>query len=58
LSVLRASAALGRFGAFEDAVDSWRATAEIYADPGLAARLLEPVELPEGTDVAVPTIPG
>lgn len=54
LSVLRASAALGRFGAFEDVVDSWKATAEIYAEPGLAARLQKSVVSPVRTDVPAP----
>jgi hypothetical protein len=37
-------AALGRYGALQDAIDSWKATAEIYTDsPG---RPTEPVPVP------------
>ncbi len=51
VQMLRACAALGRFGAYTDLLDSWRATAEIHADPDLARRLTGPVEL---TGPAVP----
>jgi len=54
LDVLRACAALGRFTAFADLVDSWQATAEVWSDPSLARRLLEPVEVPHGGEV--PTV--
>ncbi len=45
VGMLRACAALGRFGAYTDLLDSWRATAELYADPDLVRRLTGPVEL-------------
>lgn len=43
---LRACAGVGRFGAFERLVDDWRNTAELWADPSLAAALAEPVGQP------------
>ena len=45
VKVLRACAAVGKFTAYEDFLDSWRATAEVYSDPSLAAKLLGPVTL-------------
>lgn len=54
LTVLRASAALGRYGALQDAIDSWKATAEIYTDSHLVARLTDPVPVPHGGDVPSP----
>lgn len=54
LTVLRASAALGRYGALHDALDSWKATAEIYTDSRLVARLTEPVDTPHDGDVPAP----
>lgn len=53
VQTLRACAALGRFGAYTDLLDSWKATAEVYADPDLARRLTGPVEL-TGPAVAAP----
>lgn len=53
VGMLRACAALGRFGAYTDLLDSWKATAAIYADPELARRLTGPVEL-SGAVVPVP----
>ncbi|WP_336031014.1 hypothetical protein [Geodermatophilus sp. FMUSA9-8] len=40
--VLRASATVDRFAAFDQMVEAWKSTAEIYADPELLARLREP----------------
>ena len=54
LDVLRACAALGRFTAFADLVDSWQASAQVWSDPGLARRLLAPVEAPPGGEVPAP----
>ncbi len=54
LDVLRACAAIGRFTAFQDLVDSWQATAEIWSDPALARRASRPVDVPHGGDVPVP----
>ena len=54
LTVLRACAALGRYGALQDAIDSWKATAEIYTDSHLVARLTDPVDTPHGGDVPAP----
>ena len=54
LETLRGCAALGRFTAFEDLVDSWRATAEIWSDPAAARRLQAPVPAPHGGVVASP----
>lgn len=39
VKTLRACAAVGKFTAYEDFLDSWRATAEVHADPVLAAKL-------------------
>ena len=55
LETLRGCAALGRFTAFEDLVDSWRVTAEIWSDPASARRLLAPIVAPHGGAVADPT---
>ena len=52
IGMLRACAALGRFGVYTDLLDSWRATAEVYADPELARRLTGPVKL------SGPVVPG
>ena len=54
LETLRGCAALGRFTAFENLVDAWRATAEIWSDPELARRLTGPIEAPHGGAVAAP----
>ena len=54
LDVLRGCAAIGRFTAFEDLVDSWQATAEIWSDPALARRASRPVDVPYGGDVSAP----
>ncbi len=54
LETLRGCAALGRFTAFEDLVDSWRVTAEIWSDPASARRLLAPIVAPHGGAVAGP----
>jgi hypothetical protein len=37
--VLRASATVDRFAAFDQMVEAWKSTAEIYADPELLVRL-------------------
>lgn len=39
IKVLRACAAVGKFTAYEDFLDSWRATAEVHSNSTLAARL-------------------
>lgn len=54
LETVRACASVGRFRAFENLVDSWKATAEIWSDPELARRLLASVEAPAGGDVPAP----
>lgn len=54
LAVLRACAAIGRFTAFEDLIDSWRATAEIWSDPALVRRASQAVDVPHGGDVPAP----
>ena len=56
VGMLRACAALGRFSAYGDLLDSWRTTAEVYADPELARRLTGSVEL-SGAPVPVPDTP-
>lgn len=48
---LRACASIGRFTAFADLIGDWRATAEIWSDPALAASLS--AEVPEPLDQAV-----
>ncbi len=53
VQMLRACAALGRFGAYADLLASWKATAEVYADPELARRLSGPVDL-SGPPVPAP----
>jgi hypothetical protein len=53
VQTLRGCAALGRFGAYSDLLDSWKATAEVYADPDLARRLTGPVDL-SGPPVPAP----
>ncbi len=40
--VLRASATVDRFTAFDQMIEAWRATAEVYADPQLLAQLQTP----------------
>ena len=40
--VLRASATVDRFSAFDQMIEAWKSTAEIYADPDLLARLGQP----------------
>ena len=45
LAVLRACASIGRFTAFEDLIDSWRSTAEIWSDPELARRARQKVKV-------------
>jgi hypothetical protein len=52
LETLRGCAALGRFTAFEDLVDAWRGTAELWSDPASARRLLAPIVAPHGGAVA------
>ena len=39
IKVLRACAAVGKFTAYEDFLDSWRATAEVHSDSSLVAKL-------------------
>ena len=46
-AALMAAEGTGRWAAYQDALDAWRATAEVLADPDLAAELLaeaDPVE--------------
>lgn len=40
--VLRASATVDRFAAFDQMIEAWKSTAEIHADPELLARLRRP----------------
>lgn len=40
--VLRAAATVDRFAAFDQMIEAWKSTAEIYADPELLARLQDP----------------
>lgn len=54
LKTLRACASIGRFTAFENLIDSWAATAEVWSDPDLARELMRAVEEPEGSDAAEP----
>lgn len=42
--VLRASATVDRFTAFDQMIEAWKSTAEIHADPELLARLRAPGE--------------
>ena len=55
LNTLRACASIGRFTAFENLIDSWAASAELWSDPDLARALLQPVESPEGSAVVEPS---
>lgn len=57
LKTLRACASVGRFTAFENLIDSWTASAEVWSDPNLARALLQPVETPEGSAAAEPSAP-
>jgi hypothetical protein len=54
VDTLRGCAALGRFTAFEDLVDSWQATAAIWSDPELAASLTVAVAGPDDRPVLPP----
>ena len=54
LETLRGCAALGRFTAFEDLIDSWRGTAELWSDAASARRLPAPIVAPHGGAVAAP----
>lgn len=54
MDTLRACASIGRFTAFENLIDSWTATAEVWSDSDLARALSAAVEVPEGTDVPTP----
>jgi len=54
LDVLRACATVGRFTAFENLIDAWQASAELWSDPELARRLARPVDVPYGGDVLEP----
>lgn len=56
LKTLRACASIGRFTAFENLIDSWAATAEVWSDPELARELMRPVEEPEGSDAVEPAV--
>ncbi|GAB3665440.1 hypothetical protein GCM10027596_31630 [Nocardioides korecus] len=56
LTTLRACASIGRFTAFENLIDSWAATAEIWSDPELARALAEPIEAPHGSAVPEPVV--
>lgn len=40
--VLRASTTVDRFTAFDQMIEAWKSTAEIYAEPGLLARFRDP----------------
>lgn len=50
--VLRASATVDRFTAFDQMIEAWRSTAEIYADPELLTRLREPTGEATGATLA------
>jgi len=50
--MLRACASVGRFVAFEQLVEDWRNTAEIWSDTALASALLAPVDDPLNTRVS------
>jgi len=43
---LRACASLGRYTAFADLIEDWRATAEVWSDPDLAAALSGDIDEP------------
>jgi hypothetical protein len=50
--MLHACASLGRYTAFADLIEEWKATAEIWSDPELAQHLSEDVSTP--LDIPVP----
>lgn len=54
VSVFRAAADVGRFAAVIEVLDQWRNTAEVWADPELAASLARSVDEPVGTPVEAP----
>lgn len=54
VEVLVASADLGRFAALEFVIEQWRHTAEVWADPELAASLSNPVQEPINVSVDRP----
>jgi len=49
-----ACVSISNFAPLKDLVNGWKSTAEIYADPELAARLREPAPAPSGKRVARP----
>jgi hypothetical protein len=51
---LIASAEMDTYAHLAQVVREWRATAEIYAHPGLAKRLRQPVKATDGRAIAVP----
>ena len=51
---LIASAEMDMYAYLAQVVRAWRATAEIYAQPGLAKRLRQPVKAIEGRALAAP----
>jgi hypothetical protein len=60
--VLRASATVDRFSAFDQMIEAWKSTAEIYADPDLLARLGQPgddaIPAPSPLDSDASTVAG
>lgn len=48
---LRACASIGRFSAFAELIDEWRATGEVWSDPALAASLGDAIAEPLGDPV-------
>lgn len=54
VSALRAAVEVGRFAAVAEVLDQWRNTAEVWADPELAAFLARAVDEPVGSPVEAP----
>ena len=52
--ILIASAEMDTYAQLAQVVREWRATAEIYAQPGLAKRLRQPVKATDGRTIAPP----
>ena len=50
VQTIEAFASVGKVARIEEVVAGWKATAEIYAEPELAAKLMEPLP---GTNIAV-----
>jgi hypothetical protein len=57
VDVAVACASIRNFAALHGEVASWRSTAEIYADPELAAKLSGPFEIEHGGRVPRPDVP-